>query len=292
MKRRKVSIADLILLMFLGIFALVCFFPFYQTVILSFSTMAAVGTQRVFLYPVSVDFGAYSYLINEGKMLRGMGITAIVTVLGTFIALAVTTAGAYGLTKKAMPGRNFIFNAILVTMFFGGGLVPYFLTIQALHLPNTIWVMILPSTVSAFNLILMRNYLNALPGELEESAKIDGANEIIILWKIIIPVSAPIMATIALFCAVGYWNEWWNAMLFINNTKMYPLMLVLREAIMSVAALLNDPTAAQFAESSRVFYSDSVKAAIIVISAVPILLVYPFLQKYFARGIMIGSIKG
>jgi putative aldouronate transport system permease protein len=221
-----------------------------------------------------------------------MGITAIVTILGTFIALGVTTAGAYGLTKKAMPGRNFIFNAILLTMFFGGGLVPYFLTIQALRLPNTIWVMILPSTVSAFNLILMRNYLNALPGELEESAKIDGANEIIILWKIIIPVSAPIMATIALFCAVGYWNEWWNAMLFINNTKMYPLMLVLREAIINVTTLLNNPTAAQFAESSRVFYSDSVKAAIIVISAVPILLVYPFLQKYFAKGIMIGSIKG
>jgi putative aldouronate transport system permease protein len=292
MKRRKVSAADFVILLFLGIFALVCFFPFYQTVILSFSTMAAVGTQRIFLYPVSIDFGAYQYLINEGKMLRGMGVTAIVTVLGTLIALTVTTAGAYGLTKKAMPGRNFIFSAILLTMFFEGGLVPYFLTIQALRLPNTIWVMILPSAVSAFNLVLMRNYLNALPGELEESAKIDGANEIVILWKIIIPISAPIMATIALFYAVEYWNEWWNAMLFINNTKMYPLMLVLREAIMSVATLLNDPTAAQFAESSRVFYSDSVKAAIIVISAVPILLVYPFLQKYFAKGIMIGSIKG
>jgi putative aldouronate transport system permease protein len=292
MKRRTISIADIIILLFLGMFALVCFFPFYQTVILSISSVADVASQKILLYPKSINLGAYSYLINEGKMLRGMGITAIVTILGTLIALTVTTAGAYGLTKKAMPGRNFIFNAILLTMFFGGGLVPYFLTIQALHLPNTIWVMILPGTVSAFNLILMRNYLNSLPGELEESAKMDGANEIVILWKIIVPISAPIMATIGLFCAVGYWNEWWNAMLFINNTKMYPLMLVLREAIFNAAVLINDPTAARFAENSRIFYSDSVKAAIIVISAVPILLVYPFLQKHFAKGIMIGSIKG
>ncbi|MDR1970479.1 MAG: carbohydrate ABC transporter permease [Treponema sp.] len=254
--------------------------------------MSDVGLQKVFLLPRSFDLSSYKYLIDEGKMLRGAGVTVIVTISGTLLSLVVTTAGAYALTKKTMPGRNLIFNGIILTMFFSGGLIPYFLTIQSLGLANTIPVMIVPVAVNTFNLILMKNFLAAIPAELEESAKIDGANELIILARIIVPVSMPIIATIALFYAVDRWNEWWHAMIFISDTTRYPLQLVLRDAIINITSVMTDTTAIEMAGKTRTYYQESVKAAIIVISAVPILLVYPFLQRYFAAGIMIGSIKG
>ncbi|MDR2304607.1 MAG: carbohydrate ABC transporter permease, partial [Treponema sp.] len=231
-------------------------------------------------------------LIEEGKMVRGAGVTLFITVLGTFLSLTVTTAGAYALTKKTMPGRNLIMNGIILTMFFSGGLIPYFLTVQKLALANNILVMVIPVMINTFNLVLMKNFLSSIPLELEESAKIDGANEIVILARIIVPVSAPIIATIALFYAVDRWNEWWHAMIFINDTAKYPLQLVLREAIVNITKVLSDATAAAMASRTITYYQESVKAAIIVVSAVPILLVYPFLQRYFVKGIMIGSIKG
>ncbi|GHU90812.1 ABC transporter permease [Spirochaetia bacterium] len=291
-KNRRIDMVDLIILIFLGLISIISIFPFYQTVILSFSKMSDVGTQKIFLFPVSFDLSSYDYLIKEGKMMRGIGVTLIVTLAGTLLSMVVTISGAYALTKKTMPGRNFIFDAIILTMFFSGGLVPYFLTIRSLGLINKIWVMIIPVAVNTFNLILMKNFLAAIPAELEESARIDGANDIVVLIRIIVPVSKPIIATIALFYAVDRWNEWWNAMIFINDTKLYPLQLVLREAIININAMLRDGMGVDFAARTRTFYQDSVKAAIIIISAVPILLVYPFLQKYFAQGIMIGSIKG
>jgi putative aldouronate transport system permease protein len=184
-------------------------------------------------------------------------------------------------------------NAIIFTMFFGGGLIPYFLTIQKLGLTNNILVMVIPAAVSTYNLILMKNFFRAIPAELEESARLDGANDFTILVRIIVPVSTAIIATISLFIAVGRWNEWWSAMLFINDTKLYPLQLVLREAIMNINSIsTNNTTALAMAERSRTFYQESVKAAIIVISAVPIIMVYPFLQRHFTKGIMIGSVKG
>jgi putative aldouronate transport system permease protein len=291
-RQRKFNFVDFVILLFLGIMTLVFLFPFYQTVILSFSKLGDIGTQKIFLAPVSFDLGAYKYLVEEGKMARGAGVTFFITVTGTLLSLIVTTAGAYALTKKTMPGRNLIFNGIILTMFFSGGLVPYFLTVQKVGLVNNVFVMIIPVMINTFNLILMKNFLAAIPAELEESAKIDGANEIAILVKIIIPVSAPIIATIALFYAVDRWNEWWHGMIFLNNTRLYPLQLVLREAIVNINNVLKDATAITMAGRTRTYYQESVKAAIIVISAVPIILVYPFLQKHFSKGIMVGSIKG
>jgi putative aldouronate transport system permease protein len=289
---RKFNLADAVILVFLGLMTLIFLFPFYQTVILSFSRAGDLQSGKVFIVPVSFDLSAYEYLIEEGKMVRGAGVTLFITILGTFLSLAVTTAGAYALTKKTMPGRNLIMNGIILTMFFSGGLIPYFLTVQKLGLTNNILVMVIPVMINTFNLILMKNFLSSIPLELEESAKIDGANEIIILVRIIVPISAPIIATIALFYAVDRWNEWWHAMIFINDTAKYPLQLVLREAIVNINKVLSDATASAMAERTKTYYQESVKAAIIVISAVPILLVYPFLQRHFVKGIMIGSIKG
>jgi putative aldouronate transport system permease protein len=287
---KKISLADLIIKIILGVAAVLCIIPFYNTVLLSLSKAGDLTNQRVLLFPQHVTFASYSYLLSEGKAVKGFFVTLAVTFLGTLLNMLATTAGAYTLSKKSLPGRNLIFNLIIFTMFFNGGLVPYFLTIQKLNLTNNILVMIIPVAINTFYLILMKNFFNTIPAELEESAKIDGANDILILFRIVLPVSLPILAAVSLFYAVDRWNEWYMAMIFINDTNLYPLQLVLRETIQNTSIMFTN--GAEQALKARTIYVDSVKAAIIVISAVPILLVYPFLQKYFSAGIMIGSIKG
>lgn len=291
--KKKIDLPNLFISILMGFMAVVCIFPFYQTLLVSLSSASDMSTRRVFLYPVSIDFSSYEYLISEGKALKGILVTTVVTVFGTLFSMLVTVSGAYALSKKSLPGRNFIFNCIIFTMFFSGGLVPYFLTIQKLHLQNNILVMIVPVAVNTFSLILMKNFFNTVSPSLEESAKIDGANDITVLFRIILPVSLPMIAAITLFYAVDRWNEWWMAMMFINDTNKYPLQLVLREAIINITSILSDTSAgAAFASQKKAVYADSVKSAIIIVSAVPILTVYPFLQKYFSAGIMVGSIKG
>lgn len=292
-KKESYTIADVLIITFLGVAAVICIFPFYQTLLISLSSLSDISTQRVYLYPSSIDFSAYKYLAAEGKVSQGILVTLAVTVLGTALNMFVTTSGAYALSKKSLPGRNFIFNAIIFTMFFSGGLIPYFLTVQGLGLQNSILVMIVPVAVNTFNVILMKNFFNTISPSLEESAKIDGANDITILFHIVLPVSKPILAAITLFYAVDRWNEWWMGMMFINDTTLYPLQLVLREAIINISALMRDTSAgAELASRAKSVYPESIKSAIIIVSAVPILLVYPFLQKYFSAGIMIGAIKG
>jgi putative aldouronate transport system permease protein len=290
--KRRFSVIDVSITLFLGLGAVLALFPFYQTLMLSFSTISDLGGGKVFLLPKQFDLSSYKYLFMEGKVTRGLFISVIVTVLGTAVSLIVTTTGAYALSKKTLPGRNFVFNAIIVTMFFSGGLIPTYLLLQKLHMQNNLLVMILPVAVNAFNLILMKNFFNGISPELEESAKMDGANDILILMRIVVPVSLPIIFTMMLFYAVERWNEWWLPMLFLNDSKLYPLQLVLRNAIANVNQILNNTAGAQLAAGIKNIYGDSVKSAMIIISAVPIIVVYPFIQKYFASGIMIGSIKG
>lgn len=288
---KKFSFFDLSVKIILGILAAITVIPFINVLMLSFSKAGDFSSHKIFLVPSSIDFSSYKFLWNEGRVTRGLLITLIVTVCGTAFSMLITTAGAYALSKKSLPGRNLIFNCIIITMFFSGGLVPYFLTIQSLHLVNNILVMIIPVAVNTFYLILMKNFFNTTPKDIEEAAMIDGANDISILFRIVLPISKPIIAAISLFYAVDRWNEWWNAMLFINDTKLYPLQLVLRETITNVSAMFNSNYAYK-AMSTQNLYVDSIKAAMIIITVVPILMVYPFLQKYFSSGIMIGSIKG
>ena len=290
--KRKNHAADIIIITFLGILAVISLFPFYQTLILSFSKLSDIGTQRIFLYPVSIDFSSYQYLFMEGKVIRGLLVTLFVTVFGTSLNMLVTTSGAYALSKKILPGRDFILNAIIFTMFFSGGLIPFFLTVQSIGLQNNLFVMIFPTVVNTFYLILLKNFFRSITPSLEESAKIDGANDIVILLNIVLPVSKPIIAAISLFYAVDRWNEWWMAMIFINNTKLYPLQLVLRQTIINIAAVMTSSSiSAAMASIYESIYPESVKAAIIMLSTLPILCVYPFLQKHFSAGIMVGSIK-
>ncbi|RCW48367.1 carbohydrate ABC transporter permease [Paenibacillus prosopidis] len=290
--KNKMSLANLIITIFLSILAFIALFPFYQTIMLSFSTVTDVGSGKLFLFPSTFDLSSYKFLLLEGKVTQGLIISVIVTIAGTVMSLIVTTAGAYALSKKTLPGRNLIFNGIIFTMFFSGGLIPYFLTLQKLHFQNSLLVMIIPLAVNTFYLILMKNFFNTISPSLEESARIDGAQDITILVRIVVPVSMPIIATMILFYAVDRWNEWWVPTLFINDTKLYPLQLVLRNALTNMSQIIGNAAGSQLAAGTQNIYGDSVRSAMIVISAVPIILVYPFIQKYFAKGIMIGSIKG
>ncbi len=289
---KRLSLSNVVIALILGIGAIITIFPFYQTLMLSFSTILDKKAGGIFLFPKSFDFSSYEYIFNEGKVTQGIYVSLFVTIVGTFVSMIITTAGAYALSKKTMPGRNLIFTGIIFTMFFSGGLIPFYLTIQKLHLQNNLLVMILPAAVNAFNLILMKNFFSTIDPAIEESAKIDGANDIRILFRIVVPISLPIIATITLFYAVDRWNEWWLPMLFINNTSLQPLQLVLREAITNLSASLTNTTGAQLAAGVQSVYADSVKSAMIIVSAVPILLIYPFVQKYFNAGIMMGSVKG
>jgi putative aldouronate transport system permease protein len=233
--------------MILGLCAIATIFPFYQTLIMSFSTILDKKSGGMMLFPKSFDLSSYIYIFNQGKVVNGLLVSVFVTVFGTLLSMLLTTAAAYALSKKSMPGRNFIFTCIIFTMFFSGGLIPFYLTIQNLHLINNLLVIILPAAVNTFNLILMKNFFGTISPALEESAKIDGANDLRILFQIVVPVSLPIMATISLFYAVDRWNEWWLPMLFINDTSLHPLQLVLRDAITNLSETLGNMTGAQLA---------------------------------------------
>ena len=248
---KRFPILDALIMLVLGLGAIATAFPFYQTLVQSLSTVLDMQSGGVMLWPRSIDFSSYLYIFSQGKVVNGLLISVIVTVSGTLVNLVVTTAGGYALSKSSMPGRNFIMLCIIVTMFFSGGLIPFYLTIQALNLQNNLLVMILPVAVNAFNLILMKNFFGAVNPSLEESAKIDGANDLTILIRIIIPVSLPIMATMALFYAVDRWNEWYLPMLFINDTNLHPMQLVLRDAITNLSQLLNSSMGAQLAAQTR-----------------------------------------
>ncbi|BFT72592.1 carbohydrate ABC transporter permease [Paenibacillus sp. P36] len=290
MNRAKAS--HILITLLLGLGAIVTLFPFYQTLVLSFSTILDAKSGSVLLFPKTLDISAYRFIFMQGKITHALMISIVVTVLGTCVSMIVTAAGAYALSKSSMPGRNFIFTGVILTMFFSGGLIPYYLTIQGLHLQNNLLVMILPAAVNSFNLILMKNFFGTISPALEESAKIDGANDLRILVQIVVPVSLPIIATITLFYAVDRWNEWWLPMLFINDTGLQPLQLVLRDAITNLSQVISNTTGAQLAAGVQNVYMESAKAAMIIISAVPIFMIYPFIQKYFNAGIMIGSVKG
>ena len=199
----------------------------------------------------------------------------------------MTSCGAYPLSKKYLPNRNFWTTIVLIPMFFGGGLIPSYLLMRLLHLTNTIWALILPGLVSSYNLILVRNYMMSLPDSLEESAKIDGANEIVILFRIILPLSKPILDTIALWIAVAHWNAWFDCLIYITKKELIVLQVVLYQVINAGSQQVVTGSL-----STDVVYPEILKACTIMVTTIPIIMVYPFAQKYFIKGIMVGSLKG
>ena len=223
-------------------------------------------------------------------LFKAMRNTVILTVFGTAINMVATILAAYPLSRPQFPGKNLIMVMITITMFFGGGLIPFYLLVRALGLYNSMWALIIPGMVSSWNMIMMRTYFQGIPESLSESARIDGANDIQILFRIIIPVAVPIMAVMILFYAVGYWNAWFGASIYLKDRNKFPLQLVMRGILIAGSQRDFDTGYLTGANKTQIF--KGLKYATVVVSTLPILLVYPFLQKYFIKGIMIGSLKG
>lgn len=273
--------------LFFIIFTMLCIYPFLYMLNVSISSGVAAEKYGFNLLPKGVTLHYYAQMFKTGAVLRGFYNSIIRTVVGTVISVVLTTCGAYPISKKHLPNRNFWTTFILIPMFFGGGLIPTYLVIKSLHIMDTIWVLVLPGAVGTFNLILVRNFIMAIPPSLEESAKIDGANDIIILFRIILPLLKPILATIALWSAVGHWNAWFDALIYISSEKKMVLQVVLYHIL-----TMGTQRLAVGNVSDNIPFPQITKACIIIITTVPIIMVYPFAQKYFIKGIMIGSLKG
>ncbi|WP_309120653.1 carbohydrate ABC transporter permease [Paenibacillus sp.] len=275
---------------FLALFAIVTVLPFIYIIAGSFATEVELTERKFFLFPRDPSLSAYLYIFSTDTMFRAMANSVIITAFGTATNLAFTLTMAYSLSRRDLLGRNAFMNMIIFTMLFSGGMIPSYLIVKELGLLDRYAAVILPGAISAFNLIVIKNFFQNLPAGLEESARIDGCTDLGVLWRIVLPLSKPIIATFGLFYAVGHWNNFFSALLFLNDHKMWPLQVMLREIVMlsqMAAGDINnlDP---DFVEPP----AQSVKMAVIVVGTVPILMVYPFLQKHFAKGVLLGSIKG
>jgi putative aldouronate transport system permease protein len=263
-------------------------YPFLFLVASSFSSLDAT-LAGFSLWPRAATVDNYVRVAANPLVYSGYGNTVLRTALGTALSLLVTFMLAYPLSKRNFPLRNFWTGLIVFTMFFSGGLIPTYLLVRSLGLVDTIWALVLPELVSAYNLVIVRNYMQTIPASLEESAKIDGANDITILFRIILPVCKPIIATIALWVAVWHWNAWFDCMLYVTKAGGEVMQLVMRRIVMLGS---NDQITAMMADTMDVATPEGLKAATILVATVPILCVYPFIQKYFVKGVMVGSLKG
>jgi len=276
--------------LFLTLFALVTVLPFIYIIAGSFATEIELIQRKFFLFPRNPSLSAYQYIFSSDTLFRSIGNSVIITVFGTLTNLVFTLSMAYALSRRDLMGRNFVMNLVIFSMLFSGGMIPGYLVVKELGLLNTYGAVILPGAISAFNLIVIKNFFQNLPPGLEEAARIDGCSDIGVLWRIVLPLSKPIIATFGLFYAVGHWNNFFSAMMFLNDSKMWPLQVMLREIVMLSQVAVGDLSAfdPEFVEPP----DQAVKMAVIVVGTVPILLVYPFLQKHFAKGVLLGSIKG
>ncbi|MFC0211964.1 carbohydrate ABC transporter permease [Paenibacillus chartarius] len=273
----------------LAIFALLTVIPFIYVIAGSFATQKELMLRGFILFPTEFSLDAYKYIFSTQTLVRSLGVTIFITIAGTLINIFFTCLMAYPLARKDMDFRKPILMMVVFTMLFSGGMIPTFLVVKQLGMIDSYWSLLIPNAISAFNLIIMRNFFQQLPDGLEESAKIDGCNDLGIFFRIVLPLSMPAIATFSLFYAVGHWNTFFNAILYINDNTKWPIQVLLRQIVILASGGVGDSTAM---EADFVPPEQSVKMAVIVVSTLPILLVYPFLQKHFAKGVLLGSVKG
>lgn len=273
-----------------GIVALACLYPFVYVVSASMSDFEHLGRGEVWLLPKGINFEAYKIVLQTDEIWTAYGNTLWYVVVGTLVSLFLSTITAYPLSRQTFGGRRFLTLLFSFTMFFGGGLIPTYLVVKNLGLIDKRWALVIPSAISTWNIIIMRTFFQNIPESLTEAATIDGCNDIHILVRIILPLSMPIISVMVLFYAVGQWNSYFNAIIYLNNYELYPLQVILRKILIQ-----------HDASDMKNFTSDqdkmrevalNIRYATIVVSTLPILCIYPFLQKYFVQGIMIGAIKG
>lgn len=280
---------------FLSFMLVVVLFPLLNVVSSSLSAPAAVGSGRVFLWPVGFSLNAYSMLFREQQLMTGLYNTIIYTVAGTCLNIVITVMCAYPLSRADLVGRRPVMFLFTFTMLFSGGMIPNYFLIKSLGLINNRLVMILPQAMSVYNMIVARTFfINTIPRELNEAAEIDGATDFQLIRKVILPLSTPILAVLTLFYAQTHWNAFFDAFLYLTEPRLFSLQLVLRNYISNIKMMMDTSgTTNSIAEAQEIaLFQEVVKYAVIVFSSIPIVLVYPFAQKYFIKGVMIGSIKG
>ena len=286
-RKRKFTVGKFFLYLILTLLVFVCVYPFLNVLAYSFSGYNAVLSGKVTFYPIDFTISAYQQIIGKQQMWKAMSTTVFVTFMGTGVGLVLTTFAAYALSRDTLPGQKILLGLILFTMYFSGGIIPTFLVVKQLGMYDSLTSLYIPQAMSVFNFIVMRTFFRQLPESLEEAARIDGASDIQVFFKIVIPLSVPIIATIALFYAVQYWNNYFDALLYIQDPDKYTLQLRLRSLLF--ADELNSGGAS---ESEIQVMSQSLKMACVAVSTIPILVVYPWLQKYFVKGVMLGAVKG
>lgn len=281
---------QIILYILVAVFALATLLPFIYIVAGSFATERELTERAFFLIPHEFSLNAYQYILKTGEVFSGLKNTVIVTVVGTFINMFLSCTLAYPLSRPYFKGRIFFTNMVIVTMLFPAGMVPMYMLVQALGIKNTFWSLWLPGGINAFNMIIIKNYFQGMPMELEEAARIDGCNDLQIFIKIILPLAKPSIAAVSLFYAVTHWNSYFNAMMYISDSNKEVIQIVLRRIILMTSAITSDSSFDWGVWGMPP--QKAVKMATTVVATVPILVVYPFIQKYFTQGVMVGSVKG
>jgi putative aldouronate transport system permease protein len=294
MKRHRVSLFDVVNYTMLFAIALICVYPFIYIIAVSLSDATYVSAGEVWLLPRGFTTETYKYIFENPRLnvLNGIKNSVIFTVLATLVSVCFTYTTAYVLSRKRFPGRYALLMIIFFTMLFSGGIIPEYLVNKSLGLLNNIWVMIIPNAISVWVLIITKSYLDTLPVEIEEAAIMDGANEFVIMLKIFAPISAPILATITVFYAVGHWNSYLYPLIYLQDVKLQTIQLVLARIVTSSGNLEGAGLEAFLTDEGVRVAPRNIQAAAIFITTIPILLIYPFAQKYFTKGLLIGSLKG
>ena len=285
---QKFNAFDAVLLILLTLLGLMIVYPFYNTILVSLVPQADYTRNPFMLWPERITWESYQFVFDSPLLLNSIVNSVKLALVGTVYNMILTVLMAYAFTKP-IPGRNFFRFYMVFTMYFGGGLVPFYLLIKALGLIDSFWVMVLPSGISVTYMLIISSNMSALPKELEESAQLDGATDIKILFSIILPLTLPILATFSLYYMVERWNEWYNAMLFLKDTARWPLQLTLRNIISSANFI---STQAMTGDVRPPTYGEGIKMACIVVTVFPLMAVYPFLQRYFLTGLTLGAVKG
>ena len=283
-------ITDIAIYLILGLVAVCALLPFLYVLAGSFATDKELTEKSFFIIPEFWSLNAYKYAINTANILRGLKNSIVLTILGTVLCMVFTLTFAYPLSKQHLRGRNFVMNMVIVTMLFGGGMIPSYLVYCAYGLYDTYWALILPALISPFNMIIVKKFFQGLPQELEDAAYVDGCGDIRTFLQIMLPLSKPVIASISLFYGVGFWNDYFNAMIYLRTGEKFPVQVQLRSIILLTSNI--STVSMPYYDATGTPPDKAVKMACTVISTVPILLVYPFIQKYFAKGVMVGAVKG
>ena len=283
---------DTVVLIIMILFIIICIYPLYFILIASISDPSMVLTGKVILWPRMMTLDGYERILQEQKIWTGYRNTIFYTILGTGINVVLTTTAGYALSRKDMPGRKQILLAIIFTMFFNGGMIPTYMVVRGLNLVDTVWAMVLPNAVQVWNLMIARNFFETtIPDELLEAAMIDGCRTVRFFGQIVVPLSKAIISVLVLFYAIYHWNAFFNALIYITSERLYPLQIILRNILIA-----NQPDAGMVDDIATILERQKVaellKYGVIVVASAPVLALYPFVQKYFVTGIMIGSIKG